>query len=133
MHSLQIYGKIQYDAPYCRLAKTLIYNDFIKEEEASHRASVCMVAYISCLAVANGAEVLEKKVGSGHRNVIPDRCDQCEILTILRYKNIDLSRHEHTRSDKLHECSSDIADLLHTCLEIVAGWNFLEAIGFASE
>ena len=68
----------------------LIYNDFIKEKEASHRASVCVVTDISCLTVANRAEVLEEEVRSGHRNIVPYCRHKSEILSVFRHEDVDL-------------------------------------------
>ena len=36
-----------------------------------------------------------------------------EILAVFGHIDIDLLRHEDSRADELHECASDITDILH--------------------
>ena len=81
----------------------LIHNNLIKEDESAHGASVGVISYISCLFLADGVEILEKKVLGCSRDVIPMCLDKFEVLTVFRNEYVHFFRHEDSRTFKLHE------------------------------
>ena len=50
----------------------LIYNHLIKEQEAAHCATIGVITDITCLTITDGMELLEEKLLSRGRNIIPN-------------------------------------------------------------
>ena len=72
-----------------------------------------MITDIPHLLIADSAEVLEQELFRCDMNIIPDGGYELEFLAIFRHQDVDLPRHEHARSDQLHEGAADVVDLLN--------------------